>query len=51
MIGPLPFTKEHQYFVWYNCNVSVSLAKLEIHSNLDKLAKGTPTFTVVCLSV
>ena len=27
--------------------ISVSLAQLEILSNLDKLAKGTPAFTIV----
>ena len=33
--------------------LSVSLAQLEIPSNPDKLAKGTPAFTIVseCLSV
>ena len=33
--------------------VSVSLAQLEIPTNLDKLAKGTPAFSIlsVCLSV
>ena len=33
--------------------ISVSLAQFEIPSNLDKLAKGTPAFTIVseCLSV
>ena len=49
MIGPLPSTKEHQYFARYDCNVSVSLAKLEIPSNLDKLVKGNPEFTIVCV--
>jgi hypothetical protein len=31
--------------------VSVGLAQLEIPSNLDKLAKGTPTFAIVCACV
>ena len=29
--------------------ISVSLAQLEIPSNLDKLAKGTPAFTILCV--
>jgi hypothetical protein len=39
---------QYHYF-----KVSVSLAQLEIPSNLDKLAKGTPAFTIVsvCLCV
>ena len=38
---------------WDELALSVSLAQLEIPSNFDKLAKGTPVFTIVsvCLCV